>query len=226
MWVGIDFRDLSVATNFLTDATFRQTAVDLLLSSQLFDYLNLDCSMGVCDACRVLIVFRVSCTSGYKYSSPFFTIALFPQPSYSHFLKIPAITPTNLSAVFSLRLWLEVGLFDFITAYDSFKVKVGERILVEGELPLIQETANRVIQPSEQKFPLVRRTIEDKLKDARASKGAGKKIAFGDTEPTPKKDKTGPSVAPSAAPPKKGKSVATKGKTPKSLKKIPTLKIP
>nr|GEW19703.1 transposase (putative), gypsy type [Tanacetum cinerariifolium] len=37
----------------------------------------------------------------------------------------------------------EVGLFDLVIAFDPFKVKVEERILAEGELPLIQEATNR-----------------------------------------------------------------------------------
>ncbi|GKD60354.1 hypothetical protein Tco_1297863 [Tanacetum coccineum] len=56
-----------------------------------------------------------------------------------------------------------MGLLDFVKSADPFKVKVGERALAENEIPLITETADRVISPSLQTISLVDQTIQDEL---------------------------------------------------------------
>nr|GEY99509.1 hypothetical protein [Tanacetum cinerariifolium] len=50
----------------------------------------------------------------------------------------------------------EMGLFDFITTVDTFKVKIGERTLADEEIPLIQKTMVQVFLPSKQPFSLIR----------------------------------------------------------------------
>nr|GEX15732.1 hypothetical protein [Tanacetum cinerariifolium] len=57
----------------------------------------------------------------------------------------------------------EMGLLDFVKFADPFKVKVGERTLVDNEVPLNTETEDRVISPSAQTISLVDHTIQDEL---------------------------------------------------------------
>nr|GEY39101.1 reverse transcriptase domain-containing protein [Tanacetum cinerariifolium] len=56
-----------------------------------------------------------------------------------------------------------MGLLDFVNSMDPFKMKVGERTLVENEVPLITETEDRVISPSPQTISRVDHTIQDEL---------------------------------------------------------------
>nr|GEY99508.1 hypothetical protein [Tanacetum cinerariifolium] len=51
---------------------------------------------------------------------------------------------------------VKMGLFDFITTADTFKVKIGKRTLADEEIPLIQKTMVRVFLPSKQPFSLIR----------------------------------------------------------------------
>ncbi|GKE39645.1 hypothetical protein Tco_1463050 [Tanacetum coccineum] len=57
----------------------------------------------------------------------------------------------------------EIGLLDFVKSADPFKVKVGERTLIENEVSLITETKDRVISPSLRTISLVDHTIQDEL---------------------------------------------------------------
>ncbi|GJU36862.1 hypothetical protein Tco_1185216 [Tanacetum coccineum] len=41
-------------------------------------------------------------------------------------------------------------MLDFVKSVNPFKVKVEERTLAEGEVPLLKETANMVVEPSSQ----------------------------------------------------------------------------
>ncbi|GKD74299.1 hypothetical protein Tco_1332581 [Tanacetum coccineum] len=77
----------------------------------------------------------------------------------------------------------KMGLIDFITTSDMFKVKVGERTLIDEEFSLPKEIEDRVIPPSDEIIIVVYHTIVDELRDATAGKGGSKKIvAFGDSE--------------------------------------------
>ena len=66
-------------------------------------------------------------------------------------------------------------MFAFINQPDPFEVTSGERTLQEGERSLQDETASRVIEPSENVITLVPETIVDNVEAAKASKAAGKK---------------------------------------------------
>ena len=68
-----------------------------------------------------------------------------------------------------------MDLFKFISQPDPFKVKTGERTLKEGEPTLRAETADRVIEPSENVVSLVQRTVVEEIADAKARKKAGKR---------------------------------------------------
>ncbi|GJX04554.1 hypothetical protein Tco_0190470 [Tanacetum coccineum] len=85
----------------------------------------------------------------------------------------------------------DMGLLDFVKSVDPLNVKVGERTLAEGEVPLLTETANMVVEPSSQTARLVSHTIVDKLKKS-TRKRKGKLVSvlfvsFSDTL-TPKRD--------------------------------------
>nr|GEW24306.1 hypothetical protein [Tanacetum cinerariifolium] len=56
------------------------------------------------------------------------------------------------------------GLLNFVKSADPFKIKVGERTLVKGEVPLT-ETADMVVVPSDQTMRLVDHTIIDEIKE-------------------------------------------------------------
>ncbi|GKC70062.1 hypothetical protein Tco_1115945 [Tanacetum coccineum] len=112
----------------------------------------------------------------------------------------------------------EMGLFEFINTFDSFKVKIGERTLAEGEVFLLKETEDQLIPPSDEIITVVDHNITDELKDAATGNGK-KRVAFDGAEPLVKKSKT----APFAAPSEKKKTASTTGKTLAALKKIVTL---
>ncbi|GJT92447.1 hypothetical protein Tco_1081292 [Tanacetum coccineum] len=59
---------------------------------------------------------------------------------------------------------------DFMKFTDSFKVKVRERTLAEGEIPLLTETADMVVPPSAQTICIVNHTIVDELKEITGKK--------------------------------------------------------
>nr|GEV35068.1 RNA-directed DNA polymerase, eukaryota, reverse transcriptase zinc-binding domain protein [Tanacetum cinerariifolium] len=102
--VRIDFWDLSLATNLVTDATFRQTTVDLLLSSRPFIIFDLDSLLGIRDVCHDLDISKASCTSGYKYETPILTVLLFPQFFSSYFLPISTLPPIIHLAISQFNL--------------------------------------------------------------------------------------------------------------------------
>ncbi|GJV31915.1 hypothetical protein Tco_1392315 [Tanacetum coccineum] len=82
----------------------------------------------------------------------------------------------------------EMGLFNFITSSDPFKVKVGDRRLADGDVTLLEETKDTVIPPSDE--VIVDHNIVDELRDVAVGKGGSKKRdTFDDVEPAAKKVK-------------------------------------
>nr|GEZ26163.1 hypothetical protein [Tanacetum cinerariifolium] len=63
-----------------------------------------------------------------------------------------------------------MGLLDFVKSTDSFKVKVRERTLREGEVLLYKETEDMVISPSRDIICIVDHTIMDVLKSTAGNK--------------------------------------------------------
>ncbi|GJZ91537.1 hypothetical protein Tco_0663464 [Tanacetum coccineum] len=59
----------------------------------------------------------------------------------------------------------DMGLLDFVKSSDPFKVKTGERTLVEGEIPLNDETVNMTVPPSAEIVQIVDHTIVDEVKE-------------------------------------------------------------
>ncbi|GJR09785.1 hypothetical protein Tco_0792437 [Tanacetum coccineum] len=110
--------------------------------------------------------------------------------------------------------YLEMGLLDFVKSFDSFKVKVGERTLAEGEVPLSKKTEDMVISPSRDIIRIVDHTIVDELKSVVGKKK--KRVAFND-DLLPVKKAKGSSYA---APHKENPTTA--GKTPAVLQKLLT----
>ncbi|GJS97692.1 hypothetical protein Tco_0804660 [Tanacetum coccineum] len=88
----------------------------------------------------------------------------------------------------------EMGLFDFIKSSYPFKVNVGERTLVDGEVSLLKETEDRVIPPLAE-------------------------VAFDSSLPHVKKSKTNPS----ATLPRKKKNPSNEWKTRATLQRLVTL---
>ncbi|GKD51264.1 hypothetical protein Tco_1280240 [Tanacetum coccineum] len=85
----------------------------------------------------------------------------------------------------------DMGLLDFVKSVDPLNVKVGERTLAEGEVPLLTETIDMVVVPSAQIVRLMSHTIVDELKES-TGKRKGKLVSvlfvsFSDTL-TPKRD--------------------------------------
>nr|GEU35725.1 transposase (putative), gypsy type [Tanacetum cinerariifolium] len=56
-------------------------------------------------------------------------------------------------------------LLNFVKSADPFKIKVRERTLVKGEVPLLTKTADMVVVPSDQTVRLVDHTIIDEIKE-------------------------------------------------------------
>ena len=79
---------------------------------------------------------------------------------------------TNSSVPFS---FVEMDLFAFINQPDPFKVRTGERTLKPGEATLLKETANRVVEPTENTVSLVHHTVTQEVGASQAEKKAGKK---------------------------------------------------
>ncbi|PWA68831.1 transposase (putative), gypsy type [Artemisia annua] len=69
----------------------------------------------------------------------------------------------------------DMSLLDIIKSADPFKVKIGERTLAKGEKTLLEETAARVVEPSEADLTLVDHTMTDELKAVKEQGKAGKK---------------------------------------------------
>nr|GEY13515.1 transposase (putative), gypsy type [Tanacetum cinerariifolium] len=61
--------------------------------------------------------------------------------------------------------FLDMGLLDFVKSIDLFKVKVKERTLAEGEVPLLTETVDMVVALSNQTVHLVSHTIVDEIRE-------------------------------------------------------------
>ncbi|GKB01405.1 retrovirus-related pol polyprotein from transposon TNT 1-94 [Tanacetum coccineum] len=80
-----------------------------------------------------------------------------------------------------------MGLLDFVKSADPFKVKTKERTLAPGEVPLVTETADMVVNPSAQSLRLVTHTIADKIKE-HAAKNKRKRFARFNTIITSLKD--------------------------------------
>nr|GEV04352.1 transposase (putative), gypsy type [Tanacetum cinerariifolium] len=58
----------------------------------------------------------------------------------------------------------QMGLLDFVKSADPLKVKIGERNLADNEVPLLEETEDKVSSPSAQPLRLIDHTIKDELK--------------------------------------------------------------
>nr|GEU44238.1 transposase (putative), gypsy type [Tanacetum cinerariifolium] len=79
----------------------------------------------------------------------------------------------------------DMGLLDFVKSANPFKVKVRERTLVEGEVPLLIETADMVVVPYEKTVCLVSHTIADEIRDH--SRKNKRKVGFSTIPPHVKK---------------------------------------
>ncbi|GJW59310.1 hypothetical protein Tco_0106041 [Tanacetum coccineum] len=75
-----------------------------------------------------------------------------------------------------IRKYPEIDLLDFVKSLDPFKVKVGERTLIEGEILLSNETEDRVISPSNETLQLVKHAITDELRSVAGKRK--RKVAF------------------------------------------------
>ena len=69
----------------------------------------------------------------------------------------------------------EMDLFAFINQPDPFKVRTGERTLKPREATLLKETADRVVEPTENTVSLIHHTVAQEVGASQAEKKAGKK---------------------------------------------------
>ncbi|GKD36563.1 hypothetical protein Tco_1252072 [Tanacetum coccineum] len=123
-------------------------------------------------------------------------------------------TGTPLVTVGCLSQSVVMGLLDFVKSSNPFKVKVGERTIGEGEVPLSKETEDMVISPFCDIICIVDHTIVDELKSAAGKKK--KSVVFNDGLPRVKKANGSSSfVSPERNP-------TTAYKTPVVLKKFVT----
>ncbi|GKD97458.1 hypothetical protein Tco_1381355, partial [Tanacetum coccineum] len=99
-----------------------------------------------------------------------------------------------------------MGLFDFVSTFNPFKVKAGERTLAARKVYLLKETEDRVIPTSSEVITVVDHTISDELKDV--TRVRGKEVAFEGVQQPVKKAKTVPSNVSF----KRKKSMSTWGK--------------
>ncbi|GKD99631.1 hypothetical protein Tco_1387615, partial [Tanacetum coccineum] len=105
----------------------------------------------------------------------------------------------------------EMGLLDFVKSADPFKVKVRERTLADNEVPLMNETEDRVISPSLQTISLVDHTIQDEVN---VNSGKRKKmVAFVSGSPSVKKARAEGIVISDSRP-------STAGKSPTALRRL------
>ncbi|GKC07805.1 hypothetical protein Tco_0999415 [Tanacetum coccineum] len=100
----------------------------------------------------------------------------------------------------------DMGLLHFVKSADPFKVKTGERMLAEGEIPLNDKTMNMTVPPSAEIIQIVEHTIMDELKE-HASKKKKRMVVFDDL-PT-KRLRADAVVASELVPTTGGKSPAT-----------------
>ncbi|GJW71242.1 hypothetical protein Tco_0128159 [Tanacetum coccineum] len=83
----------------------------------------------------------------------------------------------------------DTGLLDFVKSSDSSKIKTEERTFTPGEVPLLAETADMVVNPSPQMIRLVTHTIADEIN---AYFGKNKRKVGASAGPPPiKKARTG-----------------------------------
>ncbi|GJR53204.1 hypothetical protein Tco_1403725 [Tanacetum coccineum] len=83
----------------------------------------------------------------------------------------------------------DTGLLDFVKSSDSSKIKTEERTFTPGEVPLLTETADMVVNPSPQTIRLVTHTIADEIN---AYFGKNKRKVGASAGPPPiKKARTG-----------------------------------
>nr|GEV94483.1 hypothetical protein [Tanacetum cinerariifolium] len=82
-----------------------------------------------------------------------------------------------------------MGLLDFVKSPDPFKVKFGERTLAEIEVPLLTETTDMVVTPSDQTKHLVSHTISDEIREHFGKNK--KKVGFSTILTPVKKARTG-----------------------------------
>nr|GEZ44697.1 hypothetical protein [Tanacetum cinerariifolium] len=78
-----------------------------------------------------------------------------------------------------LTVQWDIGLLDFVKSVDSFKVKVREITLVEGEVPLLRKTTYMVVVPSTHTIHLVNHTIVDELKEHTGKKKRNVRFSAG-----------------------------------------------
>nr|GEU43092.1 hypothetical protein [Tanacetum cinerariifolium] len=69
-----------------------------------------------------------------------------------------------------------MGLLDFVKSADPFKVQTRERTLVDGGVPLLSETVDMVVAPSDQTVCLISHTITDEIKEHAGKKK--RKVSF------------------------------------------------
>ncbi|GJZ21943.1 hypothetical protein Tco_0558982 [Tanacetum coccineum] len=81
----------------------------------------------------------------------------------------------------------DMGLLDFVKSANPFKVKVGERTLGEGEVPLLTKTADMVVPLSAQTIRLVNHTLVDELREIIGKKKS--KVAFNAGPPPVKRER-------------------------------------
>ncbi|GJV23584.1 hypothetical protein Tco_1376279 [Tanacetum coccineum] len=89
---------------------------------------------------------------------------------------------------------LDMGLLDFVKSTDPFKVKTRERTLADGEVPLLIETTDMVVAPSDQTVCLVSHTIADEIKEHAGKKK--RKVGFSADELPVKKVRSGAGSVP------------------------------
>ncbi|GJR66218.1 hypothetical protein Tco_0012283 [Tanacetum coccineum] len=107
----------------------------------------------------------------------------------------------------------QLSVFAAVKSADPFKVKVGERTLAEGEVPLLTETTDMVIVSSDKTVRLVSHTIVDEIKE---HSGKNKrKVGFSTVPPPVKKARTGDIVITESV-------VTTAGKSSVVIKKLIT----
>nr|GFA49296.1 hypothetical protein [Tanacetum cinerariifolium] len=98
----------------------------------------------------------------------------------------------------------DIGLLDFVKSVDSFKVKVREITLVEGEVPLLTKTTYMVVVPSTHTIHLVNHTIVDELKEHTGKKK--RNVRFSAGPPPTKRARAGSVVISEPNPTTAGKS--------------------
>nr|GEX77798.1 hypothetical protein [Tanacetum cinerariifolium] len=120
-----------------------------------------------------------NCTLIRKYPKTFLYLV-----GLSHSFSDPISRPTLLRCDKS-----DMGLLDFVKSLDPSKIKIEERTLALGEVPLLTETADMVVNPSLQMIRLVTHTI---LNEINAHSGKNKRKIGASTGLLPvKKSKMG-----------------------------------